>query len=75
MSTSYTIGNVGGASTYNATSTDKTTSYTTADLGAVSTYSLTTVQSNIVFLQFENFFWNTQSALWNDIGTIWGFSS
>ena len=72
--TNYAISDVGTASTYTQASTDKTTSYTTSDLGATTVYSLTAIRSDIVFLQFENFFWNTQSTLWNDINTVWGLS-
>ena len=72
MSTSYKFKDTDQSTSYSVSGIDTTTSYTTSNIGPSSTYTLTTVKNTTQFLQFTNFFWDSQFSYWNDITTIWG---
>ena len=73
--TDYDVSTKSVNSSYSVGEISKNTSYSIQNVSSSLTYSITSVHNASQFLQFEQWNWDTQSALWGNINTVWGFSS
>ena len=74
VQTSWDDTDIGVTTSFDVSSVDKSTSFTTSNIGATSIYSLSHISASTYFLEFENWFMNSQVQAMNNIGTPLGIS-
>jgi hypothetical protein len=73
--TDYSVSSTSANSSYSIGDISKNTSYSVQDPSSSLTYAITSIHNASQFLQFEQWYWNTQSISWNNINTVWRFNS